>query len=96
MQFSIFIMKTVRIKVHGRVQGVFFRKYTQGKANELGVKGFVRNAPDGTVEIDATASPETLAAFVNWCHHGPERAVVNKVEVTESPLKNFTSFEITR
>ena len=89
-------MKSIHIKVHGRVQGVFFRKFTREKANELGVKGSVRNAADGTVEIEATASSETLTVFINWCHHGPERAVVNKVEVTESPLKNFTSFEITR
>jgi acylphosphatase len=87
-------MRSVRIKVHGVVQGVFFRKFTQKKANELGIKGSVRNARDGTVEIEAEGSPETLNAFVAWCHHGPEGAVVNKVEVTESPLKNFTSFEI--
>ncbi len=89
-------MKSVHIKVHGIVQGVFFRKFTQKKANELGVKGYARNADDGTVEIDAEAPSETLDAFINWCHQGPERAVVNKVEVTESSLKNFTSFEIRR
>jgi len=89
-------MKSLRIKVHGLVQGVFFRKFTQQKANQLGIKGSVRNAEDGTVEIEAEASSETLDSFVNWCHHGPERAVVNKVEITESSLKNFTSFEIRR
>ena len=87
-------MKCVHIKVYGIVQGVFFRKFTQQKANQLGVKGYVRNAGDRTVEIEAEASSETIDSLISWCHHGPERAVVNKVEVTESPLKNFTSFEI--
>ncbi len=89
-------MKSAHIKVHGLVQGVFFRKHTLEKANELGVKGFVRNAEDGTVEIEAEADAELLDAFVKWCHRGPGRAVVNKVEVVDSPLKNFTSFEIAR
>jgi len=87
-------MKGLHIKVHGTVQGVFFRKFTQRKATDLGINGWVKNASDGTVEIAAEASDETLSAFVEWCHHGPERAVVNKVEVTESALKNFTSFRI--
>ena len=86
--------KSIYIKVYGTVQGVFFRKHTQRKATDLGIKGWVKNADDGTVEIAAEASPEILSAFVEWCHHGPERAVVNKVEVVESGLKNFTSFRI--
>lgn len=89
-------MKSVHIKIHGTVQGVFFRKFTQQKANQLGIKGYVRNTDNGSVEIEAEASPERLAAFTTWCHRGPERAVVNKVEVSESTLKNFTSFEIRR
>ncbi len=88
--------RSVHIKVHGIVQGVFFRKFTQRKANELGVKGWVRNSNDGSVEMEAEASPETLISFINWCHQGPDRAVVNKVDVTESSFKNFTSFEIRR
>ena len=90
------MMKSVHIKVHGIVQGVFFRKFTQLKATELGITGVVRNAEDGTVEIEAEAPAETLDAFINWCRRGPERAVVNKVDVTESSLKKFTSFEIRR
>ena len=89
-------MKSVHIKIHGVVQGVFFRKYTHQAAIELGVSGWVRNVEDGTVEIEAEAPAERLNLFINWCHHGPDHAVVNKVTVTESPLKNFTSFEIKR
>ncbi len=87
-------MKSVHIKIHGIVQGVFFRQFTRQTANELGIKGWVRNDDDGTVEIEAQAPTEFLNLFIKWCHHGPEKAVVNKVTVTESPVKNFTSFEI--
>jgi len=89
-------MNCVRIKITGIVQGVFFRKFTQLKANGMGIKGWVRNADDGTVEIEACAPAEHLDEFIRWCHHGPEHAVVNKVEVTESPIKIFTSFDIRR
>jgi acylphosphatase len=87
-------MLCIHIKVHGIVQGVFFRKFTQQKANALGIKGWVKNSEDSTVEIEAEAALEVLENFIHWCHRGPDRAVVNKVEVTESALKNFTSFEI--
>jgi acylphosphatase len=88
-------MQTVFIKVHGKVQGVFFRQSTVAKANELGVKGFVLNAHDGTVEITAQATDEILNEFIRWCHRGPERARVDKVEV--KPVEensSFHSFEV--
>ena len=88
--------KSVHIKIHGIVQGVFFRKFTCLKANELGINGWVRNSADGTVEIEAEAISESLERFIRWCHHGPAQAVVNKVTIVESSLKNFTSFEIKR
>lgn len=78
------------------MQGVFFRKFTWEKAIELGIFGWVRNADDGSVEIEAEAPVEILDLFIKWCHHGPKQAVVNKVTTTESSLKNFTSFEIRR
>jgi acylphosphatase len=88
-------MKTVFIKVHGKVQGVFFRHFTFIEANKLGIAGFVRNASDGTVEITAQAAEENLKLFVEWCHRGPERARVDKVEVnTISTDIAFNSFEV--
>jgi acylphosphatase len=90
------LLKSVHIKIHGTVQGVFFRKHAHESAIKLGVNGWVKNVEDGTVEIEAEAPAERLDLFIKWCHHGPGRAVVNKVIVTESSLKNFTSFEIKR
>jgi len=90
------MIKSVHLKIYGIVQGVFFRKFTKQKADELDIKGWVRNADDGSVEIKAEATAETLDLFIEWCHNGPQRAVVNKVDVTESASGNFTSFEIRR
>lgn len=89
-------MKTVNLKIHGLVQGVFFRKYTLEKAVELGILGTVRNHADGTVLVEATGEEETLGAFVSWCHKGPERARVSRVDIHELPLKKFTEFLIVR
>jgi acylphosphatase len=85
-----------KVKVSGKVQGVFFRASTQRKAEELGVKGWVKNEKDGTVIMEAEALQETLSTFIEWCNHGPSGARVDKVEVSDGELKNYTSFEIKR
>ena len=88
-------MQTVFIKVYGKVQGVFFRHFTVIEANKLGITGFVLNAAEGTVEITAQASEEKLNEFIRWCHHGPERARVDKVETHAVPSDiSFNSFEV--
>ncbi len=74
-------MERVRIKVHGRVQGVFFRAHTQEKASSLGLTGWVRNTEDGGVEAMAEGDKKSLEALVSWCHSGPAAAKVNSVDV---------------
>ena len=59
--------KRLNITVHGLVQGVAFRYYTVEKALQLGVKGFVKNQPDGTVYIEAEGEDRELRDFVAWC-----------------------------
>lgn len=86
--------KRVAIRVQGRVQGVFFRASTQGKALELGLTGFVQNEDDGTVYLEAEGDPELLQALEAWAHVGPEHAQVEKVEVQEKEgLQGFERFE---
>jgi acylphosphatase len=85
-----------KVKVSGKVQGVFFRVSTQRKAEELGVKGWVKNEKDGTVVIEAEAQQETLSTFIEWCNQGPQGARVDNVEVSDGEIKNYTSFEIKR
>lgn len=89
-------MKAVQLNIYGRVQGVYFRKYTREKARELSLTGTVRNCRDGSVEVFAEGSEAALNEFVQWCHHGPSQAHVDKVDIHETELKNYQKFEILR
>lgn len=88
--------RTVKLIISGRVQGVYFRKFTRHKANELRVNGTVRNLDDGRVEIVAQADEINLEAFIQWCRKGPITARVDKVEIIEIPneTQSFNRFEI--
>ena len=74
----------VHLIIAGRVQGVFYRATTQEQARGLGLTGWVRNCPDGTVEAVAEGPADTVDLFVEWCHQGPPAARV--AQVVESPL----------
>lgn len=87
-------MKTIHITVHGRVQGVGFRWYTVQTANRMGVTGWVRNRPDGTVEVEATAAKNTLEVFTNALRNGPTMSRVTQVQVKASEYQPHTSFEV--
>ncbi|MCK9395468.1 MAG: acylphosphatase [Methylobacter sp.] len=88
-------MRKVKILVSGRVQGVYFRLFTQNKAKHFAIKGSAKNLPDGRVEIIAEAENMTIEKFIRWCHKGPITARVDHVEVTElQPDELLTSFEI--
>jgi acylphosphatase len=89
-------MKTVRLTIKGKVQGVFYRATAKDIADLIGVKGWVRNLPDNNVEITATASEETLQKFINWCKHGPPKARVDDVIIEELDLEGFNGFRIIR
>ena len=82
------------IKVYGKVQGVGFRFYTQKKASELGVKGHVRNRPDGSVYIEASGEAENMELFTKWCEEGPTWAHVSKLEKQEIPVFDAEDFRI--
>ena len=78
------------------MQGVFYRATAKDVADQLGIKGWVKNLPDDNVEIKATASEEILQKFMNWCNQGPPRAKVNDVIVEELSLEEFKGFSIIR
>jgi acylphosphatase len=71
----------VRMVVRGRVQGVFFRAATAQEACGLGLTGWVRNRPNGTVEIRAEGPRRNLEMLLAWAHQGPPAAHVSGVEV---------------
>lgn len=71
----------VHLKIHGRVQGVFFRATAKEKAQELGLVGWVRNNPEGSVEITAEGHREDIENFIEWCNRGPRNSRVDHVKV---------------
>jgi acylphosphatase len=83
----------VRVVVHGRVQGVFFRDTVRRSARERGVGGSVRNRRDGSVEAVFEGAPEAVDALVALCRTGPPHARVESVEVTEEPPEGISGFE---
>ncbi|MGC8767804.1 acylphosphatase [Calditerrivibrio sp.] len=74
-------MQRLNLKVYGRVQGVGFRAYVLNKARELGLSGFVKNMPDGTVFIDAQGEEEVLNKLIEYVKIGPSMSRVEKVEI---------------
>lgn len=67
------------MRIEGRVQGVWFRSWTQGEANRLGLAGWVRNRRDGTVEALFSGLPEAVDAMLAACRRGPPAASVSNV-----------------
>lgn len=82
--------KTYRVRVSGRVQGVGFRYSTRQQAARDGVKGYVRNMPDGTVEVVCQGEKKKLDRFLTWLRSGPPGAHVINIETEE--VKTSTSF----
>ncbi len=91
-------MEQVRLKIIGRVQGVFFRAETREKTLSLGLTGWVKNTPDGNVEILAKGPRAKLEQLIEWCKKGPDSASVSEVKIIwEKPAKAqkiANSFEI--
>jgi len=87
-------MKRLHLKIYGRVQGVYFRSSAQDKARELGLSGWAKNMPDGTVEIVAEGEEVQLQEYLEWCKKGPSAARVEKIEETweetSGQLKGFS------
>ena len=87
--------RRIKLLISGRVQGVYFRYFTQKKAKQLGVNGFARNLPDGRVEIVADADHEPINQLIEWSHKGPVTARVDQVEFVDIEIDEvFTTFEI--
>ena len=90
------MLQTYSIIVTGVVQGVYYRQSTKEKAVALGITGYVKNQPDGTVKIMASGSIDQLLQLVIWCKQGPPRAIVEAVNVETLPPTVFMGFRIER
>jgi acylphosphatase len=83
---------TRRLAIHGQVQGVWYRESMRREAERLGVTGWVRNRPDGSVEALVQGSPQAVEAITAWSWRGPEQARVERVDA--SPAEGeFAAFD---
>ena len=87
--------RRVHVIVEGRVQGVFFRAYTKDEAVKLGLAGWVKNRPDGSVEALIEGDETAVEKMLLWLHQGSPHSLVEKVHTTEeSPVGDASGFEI--
>ncbi|MGC9400573.1 MAG: acylphosphatase [Anaerolineae bacterium] len=88
--------RAVHLIVHGRVQGVGFRYFTQRNAHRLGIVGWVKNRYDGTVEIQAEGTQAALQELIRQVQQGPSHAHVTNVEVAwQAPTGQYSHFGVT-
>jgi acylphosphatase len=88
------MIKSVRINIYGKVQGVGFRYYALQKANEMGIYGFVKNRTDGSVYIEADGETEILEQFILWLRKGPSWSRVDEIKVNDIPFNNYKCFVV--
>lgn len=86
--------QAVALTIKGRVQNVGFRFSALRKAEELDIKGYIKNKFDGTVYIEAEGEPAKLNQFINWCHEGPPAANVRQVNKQEISIQDYRGFVI--
>jgi acylphosphatase len=84
----------VDLTVTGRVQGVSFRMYAEQAAARVGVAGWVRNEPDGSVAAHVEGEPDAVDAFVHWCRQGPRFARVSGVDVRPADDTGAAGFRV--
>ena len=86
---------SVRATVYGRVQGVFFRTFVEEQAQQLGLRGYVRNLPSGDVEVVAEGERERVEKMVEYLKRGPPAAIVRRVVTSWSEYTgNYSSFRV--
>ena len=90
------MVKHFKIKITGRVQGVWYRGSRQKQARGLNLTGFTRNVKDGSVYAEAEGEESILNELIDWCKKGPELAIVERVEVEEGAIVGYSSFDILR
>jgi acylphosphatase len=84
----------LHLSITGYVQGVSFRYSAQRQARSLGLSGWVRNAPDGSVEAVVEGEPEAVRSFVTWARSGPSGAAVDSLETEEEAPQGERGFRI--
>jgi acylphosphatase len=84
----------IRVRAHGRVQGVFFRDSVRREAARRGVAGWARNCADGTAEAVFEGPPEAVEAMVAYVREGPGHSSVDRVETASEPPEGLSGFSV--
>ena len=85
----------VELRVHGRVQGVFYRASAHRQARMLGLSGYVENLGDGSVGVVAEGEESAIETLIAWCRVGPPSARVSRIDVKRAPASGeFIDFEV--
>lgn len=90
------MIKHYNIQVFGIVQGVNFRTAARDQAKALGITGFAKNTGGNSVYIEGEGEEASLQAFIRWCNTGTKWSRVERLEVSEGPVQNFTEFKVKR
>jgi acylphosphatase len=85
-------MRSVQLRITGRVQGVGYRYWAERKAAELSIRGWVRNRLDGSVELLASGNDDAVAALIEACRRGPRTALVTAVDVADAEDAGSVAF----
>ena len=83
-----------KVRIYGRVQGVFFRQWAVNQARALGVAGWVSNCPDGTVEAHVTGEEDAVAKMIAAMHQGPSQARVDNLTVDVIEPEDASGFSV--
>ena len=86
------MIKNKIITISGRVQNVGFRYYTNQAARKYNISGFAKNQSDGSVYIEAEGEEGNLDIFIEWCKNGPTWARIDKINIQEGTIMNYSSF----
>lgn len=89
-------MKTIRVYITGIVQGVFFRKFLEEKANEFSVRGFCRNLEDGRIEVVVEGRDERVNEMLDACKKGSQHSEVKDIQIQELRHQGFKDFKVMR
>jgi len=89
-------MKTLKVFISGAVQGVFFRQFIKDQADEIGIKGYVRNLEDGRVEAAIEGKEKDIEKMLSVCRKGAPHSQVKELEIEELKNQGFKEFKVLR